>query len=1005
MSAAPASPYKGLAPFGDSELDALLFFGRERDREIVVANLIAARLTVLYGPSGVGKSSLLRAGVARALRELPEGPLVVVFSSWGGEPARALADELAAAAGIEPGGSLVDAARRAVEARGDVYLILDQAEEYFLYHGGGDRFADELAAVVTEPLRVNVLLSVREDALAKLDRFKARIPHILGNYLRLDRLDRAAGETAIISPLGRFAELGGASVAAEPALVAAVLDQVEAGRIEDGLGGVGGMEANGRAAGIEAPYLQLVMERLWDVERGAGSAALRASTLGELGGAHRIVADHLERAIAVLTAEQQALAARLFRQLVTPSGTKIAYDADDLADYAGALADAVRAVADALAASRILRRDDRGRYEIYHDVLAGAVLAWRVRFEEEQAVARARAEARRRHRRLAWIAAGALVALGLMAGLTVYALDQRNDARAQARMASARALDADAVSGLSTDPELSLALAAEAARLAPSARAEDVLRRALLGSHMRAVVRADGPLVAVEVTPDGKLLVTAGSDGVGRVARVEGGEVIAELPHGASITALAVASDGSSALTGGSNGVARLWSLPAGKRLRTLGASSEPLRVVAYSPAAGLLLTAGDDGAARIWGAGTEPVAQVEHGPGIRSAAFSPDGSFVATAGGDSVVRLWSSRNGGPVGTVDHGAEVLSLAFDPTGSLLATTGTDRTARLWRVGSWTRARELAASKGQVLDAAFGPHGGTVATVSSAGDGTVYRTGSGSLNGRFLHENSILDVAYDSTGARVATSSKDRTARVWASEDGDGIAILAGHGDIVRAVRFVPGGRYVATAGDDGTARVWEVDARPQLRRINGPRPDAPERRATSPDGSVTARASGAVVVLEGQGGRRELRGHRDDVSSVAFSPDGTRLVTAGRDHDAIVWDLASGDFVRLTAHGGAVADARFSPDGRWIVTAGPKTAGVWSAASGAFVGFLRGATELLEAAAFTPDSRSVVTLEESGAVRRAACETCGTLDELLQLADARIEATGTALTEEQRSLNE
>ncbi|HEU0337515.1 MAG TPA: AAA family ATPase, partial [Gaiellaceae bacterium] len=568
--AAPASPYKGLAPFGDSDLDALLFFGRERDCEIVVANLIAARLTVLYGPSGVGKSSLLRAGVARALRELSEEPLVVVFSAWGGEPARALADALAAAAGIEPGGPLVDAARRAVEARGDVYLILDQAEEYFLYHGGGDRFADELAAVATEPLRVNVLLSVREDALAKLDRFKARIPHILGNYLRLDRLDRAAGEAAIVSPLGRFAELGGASAAAEPALVAAVLDQVEAGRIEDGLGGVGGTEANGRAAGIEAPYLQLVMERLWDVERGAGSAALRASTLGELGGAHRIVADHLERAIDVLSAEQQALAARLFRQLVTPSGTKIAYDADDLADYAGAPADSVRPVADALAASRILRRDDRGRYEIYHDVLAGAVLAWRARFEEEQAVDRARAEARRRHRRLAWIAAGALVALGLMAAVTVYALDQRNDARAQARVASARALDADAVSALAVDPELSLALATEAARLAPSRRAEEVLRRALLDSRVRAIVRADGPLESVEATPDGTLFVTAGEDGVARVARVEDGEVTAELAHGKPITALAVAADGASALTGGSDGIARLWSLPDGELLRTL---------------------------------------------------------------------------------------------------------------------------------------------------------------------------------------------------------------------------------------------------------------------------------------------------------------------------------------------------------------------------------------------------------------------------------------------------
>ena len=66
------SPYRGLAAFEDSELDALYFFGRERDTEIVAANLIASRLTVLYGPSGVGKSSLLLAAVSRSLRELPE---------------------------------------------------------------------------------------------------------------------------------------------------------------------------------------------------------------------------------------------------------------------------------------------------------------------------------------------------------------------------------------------------------------------------------------------------------------------------------------------------------------------------------------------------------------------------------------------------------------------------------------------------------------------------------------------------------------------------------------------------------------------------------------------------------------------------------------------------------------------------------------------------------------------------------------------------------------------
>lgn len=90
----PASPFKGLASFEDSALDAMLFFGREREREVITANLLASRLTVLYGPSGVGKSSLLRAGVAHQLLKLDRENVesgrarelaVVVFGSWSGD--------------------------------------------------------------------------------------------------------------------------------------------------------------------------------------------------------------------------------------------------------------------------------------------------------------------------------------------------------------------------------------------------------------------------------------------------------------------------------------------------------------------------------------------------------------------------------------------------------------------------------------------------------------------------------------------------------------------------------------------------------------------------------------------------------------------------------------------------------------------------------------------------------------------------------------------------------
>jgi len=205
-------PYRGLAPFGDSENDARFFFGRERETAVTTANLVGARLTVLYGPSGVGKSSLLRAGVARSVRELGRSRAVgrgadlacVVFASWSAaDPARSLADAIAAEVAPlvspttpdpPPGATLADVAEHWTAALdGEICLILDQFEEYFVYHGDepSDTFARELPELVTRPtLRANVLLSLRDDALARLDAFKGSLPQVFTNPRRLDRLAR-----------------------------------------------------------------------------------------------------------------------------------------------------------------------------------------------------------------------------------------------------------------------------------------------------------------------------------------------------------------------------------------------------------------------------------------------------------------------------------------------------------------------------------------------------------------------------------------------------------------------------------------------------------------------------------------------------------------------------------------------------------------------------------------------------------------------------------------------
>ena len=397
VSAPPVSPFKGLAPFDDSELDALLFFGRERETEVIVANLLASKLTVLYGPSGVGKSSVLRAAVARRLRELAPDAEVAVLAEWAAEPSLPSPDD-------------------------EAFLILDQFEEYFLYHDE-EPLLRQLLPLLARP-RVHVLIALREDTLARLDAFEIRVPNVFSNRLRLDHLDALAARAAIVGPLDSWNSIvpEDERMGIETALVDAVLDEVAA---PDQTGSPG-------AGRIEAPYLQLIMERVWEEERAAGSSVLRAETLRRLGGARAIVSTHLERALVALPPRDAAIATSALRFLVTPSRTKIAHSFGDLVDYTDESPVELRAVLERLASQRILRSisergDDGRRYEIFHDILAEPVLAWRREFDTRTALERERAVAARRHRRLLAIAGGAAVLAAAMIVLAAYAFTQRGE--------------------------------------------------------------------------------------------------------------------------------------------------------------------------------------------------------------------------------------------------------------------------------------------------------------------------------------------------------------------------------------------------------------------------------------------------------------------------------------------------------------------------------------------------------------------------------------------------
>jgi hypothetical protein len=338
---------------------------------------------------------------------MPESVLVVC-AGWRDDPLRALADAIEAAVSDQLGelapdpppytaqleDLLAEWIRRLDERavalapggdeppRSELLLVLDQFEEYFLYHpdedGDGTLALELPRAVMRENLRASFVVSIREDAYTQLDRFEGRIRNLFGSNFRLAHLDEPAARRAIEGPVERYNELlpdGDGQYAIEPDLVNDVLDQVRAGSIALGQAGAGTVETNGHGdLRVTTPFLQLVLTRLWDEERRSDSHTLRAATLERLGGAERLVRSHLADALAELDDHSRDITAAVFHQLVTPSGTKIVHTVPDLAEYAEVPESELVPVLETLAGARILRPVDPApgettpRFEIFHDV-------------------------------------------------------------------------------------------------------------------------------------------------------------------------------------------------------------------------------------------------------------------------------------------------------------------------------------------------------------------------------------------------------------------------------------------------------------------------------------------------------------------------------------------------------------------------------------------------------------------------------------------------------------
>ncbi|CCH31028.1 hypothetical protein ABZ816_02020 [Actinosynnema sp. NPDC047251] len=1000
-------PYVGLGTFQPEDADR--FFGRDRLLGELRDRLERRSAVAVFGASGAGKSSLLRAGLVAG----EDGP-VVLFTP-GARPWEECAVRLARLGLGSPGSLLAELADprgllRLVRRLDRPLVVVDQFEEVFTLCANRRERSGFITGLVTAAEHARVVLGVRADFYSHCTASPELADVLRDGTLVVGPMTTDELREAITRPAAQ------AGCAVEGALVSRLVG-----------------DAGGQAGAL--PLVSHALRETWRRRRGN---TLALTGYEAVGGLDRAVANTAEAAYTALEPGRRELVRQVFLRLTAlgegTEDTKRRVARAELADPE------VAAVVEHLTRARLLTAG-RDTVEISHEALlrswprlrgwlvedrdgvrlhrglteatgtwlahdrdpgsllrgsrlaaardwaagGGDLLSARerefLRVSAEQAD-RERVVESRRSRRLRRLVAVLSVLLLVAAGATGFAVTAEQRAAEQRDVARSQKAAADAVALHPANPALAAQVGLAAYRLAPTVEA----RSALLGAYAAPFATALRLKVnAVAYTRDGTRMATGGDDRTVRLwdvtepLRPVGTAELADQPD--DVESLAFSPGGGLLVASHYDGQVRIWNLENPREpvlLTGFAAHEDPIYQAELSPDGTLLATSGAAGRVRLWDvrAPRRPAALGEftgHEGIVWRVAFSPDGARLATAAEDGTARLWRVADRVELARIDaHAGPVRSLAFSPDGVRLVTAGADHTARLWDVTGPPRALGvLAGHSGEVQTVAFSPDNRTVATAGWDYATKVWDTSAPDrpvlLNTITGHTDTVYSVTFSPDGHVLASAADDGTA-LFTEVPGP---VLGGPPSW--SATFAPDGRHVVVGGEDHTARLWDV--RNPRRPVPGPvlaDATAPVKSTVfGPDGRFVAAGGidGTIAYYDTSDPAHPRRvttvAHDASVRSVAFAPQGGLLATAGDDFTVRLWDLADLrplGVLRSEGDEGIHATA-VSPDGRVVAGVMNHRIRLWDVTDPrgpARLADLDGHTDRATSVAFSPDGRTVAT---------------------------------------------
>ncbi|MFN6454393.1 MAG: ribosome assembly protein 4 [Nostoc sp. EfeVER01] len=356
------------------------------------------------------------------------------------------------------------------------------------------------------------------------------------------------------------------------------------------------------------------------------------------------------------------------------------------------------------------------------------------------------------------------------------------------------------------------------------------------------------------------------------------------------------------------------------------------------------------------------------HSNGVISVAFSPNRQQLASASYDKTIKIWDVSSGKLLKTLTgHSESVYSVVYSPNGQQLASASTDKTIKIWDVSSGKLLKTLTGHSNSVISVVYSPNGQQLASAGDDKTIKIWDVSSGKLLKTLTgHSSEVVSVVYSPNGQQLASASYDKTIKIWDVTSGKLLKTLTGHSDLVSSVVYSPNGQQLASASYDKTIKIWDVTSGKLLKPLTG-HSIWVNSIAYSPNGQQLASASAdkTIKIWDVSRGKllQTLTGHSNAVSSVVYSPNGQQLASASLDNNTIkIWDVSRGQPLKmLTGHNNVVSSVVYSPNGQQLASASyDKTIKIWDVSSGQLLKSLTGHSDLVSSVVYSPNGQQLAS---------------------------------------------